>query len=154
MSAISRLLQILSGMGVEVIVRDGDLEHRFMDPIKIFDRDAMTDEKRIAKIRQSQPFEEMLKRQGEIVEHWRRSPGEAIRDYPHQLRINTIAFQEMLIEDQRKLGRIIEVDAYSGEERWLEVESFRLGPPAPARPPPGDSPSQTRPARLGKQASR
>lgn len=117
--SIPRLLSTLCGMGVEILVRDSELEHRFMDPITIFDRVPMTNEERIAEIQRSQPFIEMLERKGEIIQHWDASPGNSILDYPDRYRIFTCDFQELFIDQHKKRGRIMELVPHSREERWL-----------------------------------
>jgi hypothetical protein len=118
--SIPRLLRILSGMGIEIRVRDQELDYQFMNPWKIFDRDPLTDERRIASNRRSQPFQEMLERKVEIIEHWHKSPGDVIRDYPDRLRIHTIAFQEMLVEEQRQRGWLVKIYPHAEKMRWLE----------------------------------
>jgi hypothetical protein len=116
---IPLLLSTLSGMGVEVFVRDRTVKVRFMDPWRIFDRERITDEQRIAAVRNTSVFQEMLRRQDEVVEHWLTSPGHSIENYPDEQRRLTHRFQDSLIDDYRRRGLIRKVGPHSAKELWF-----------------------------------
>jgi len=116
----SRLLSILSGMGIEIRVRDQELDYRFMDPLKVFDRDPLTDERRIASNRRSEAFHAMVARKRELIEHWNRSPGDEIFGYPDQLRICPHEFQQIVIDEHRKRDLLVRITPDSQDEQWWE----------------------------------
>lgn len=63
----------------------------------------------------------LQRREAEILAHYRASPGREIDGYPPENKNRPIKFQELLIDDQKKQGRLVEQE--SGCLRWLSGTS-------------------------------
>jgi hypothetical protein len=153
--SITELLTRLWSQGIEVFVRDGEVEHRLMDAWSIFNRTPITDPRRRAELRGTRAFLEMLERKDEIFRHWNSSPGAAIVDYPDDLRIFSYESQDLDIEEQRAMGWTI-VDPHTGMERWLSLPRLMLGESAYAQDHRRDQRQvpETKPARPQPRTSR